>query len=220
MLAGMRTLSIWVLAGLLVSGTVVTDATGPPGSGPAVQRPAVTGFAAPVGPDAPVSGTPVSEATAAWSVPEPADKPGRGIVPRGEFGWPLAEPVTVLRRFEAPPHQYGRGHRGVDLGGHDEQSVLAAGAGVVVFAGMVAGRPVVSIDHPNGLRTTYEPVAVAVTAGQLVARGDPIGTLRAGHPGCHVAACLHWGLRRGEQYLDPLRLLSTGPVRLLPGRGG
>jgi murein DD-endopeptidase MepM/ murein hydrolase activator NlpD len=96
--------------------------------------------------------------------------------------------------------------------------VLAAGDGVVVFAGMVAGRPVVSIDHTNGLRTTYEPVDPSVGAGQEVARGSPIGTLAAGHPGCAAESCLHWGLRRGETYLDPLALLRPPRIRLLPSR--
>ena len=53
----------------------------------------------------------------------------------------------------------------MDLGGAPGRPVLAAGDGVVVFAGMVAGRPVVSIDHADGLRTTYEPVAPAVGGG-------------------------------------------------------
>lgn len=96
--------------------------------------------------------------------------------------------------------------------------MLAAGDGTVTFAGMVAGRPVVSVDHPNGLRTTYEPVAAVVTAGDLVRRSDVLGTLQAGHPGCPVSACLHWGVRRGEEYLDPLWLLAPGRVRLLPNR--
>src|ERR687885_774444 len=92
----------------------------------------------------------------------------------------------------------------------------AAGEGVVVFAGMVAGRPVVSVDHAGGLRTTYEPVDTVVGAGQPVARGAVLGTLAGGHAGCPVAACLHWGLRRGEVYLDPLSLLGAPEVRLLP----
>jgi murein DD-endopeptidase MepM/ murein hydrolase activator NlpD len=94
--------------------------------------------------------------------------------------------------------------------------VEAAGDGVVVFAGMVAGRPVVSVDHADGLRTTYEPVQPTVAAGQIVARGSALGTLLAGHEGCPAAACLHWGLRRGETYLDPLALLRPPEVRLLP----
>jgi murein DD-endopeptidase MepM/ murein hydrolase activator NlpD len=74
----------------------------------------------------------------------------------------------------------------------------------------------VSIDHPNGLRTTYEPVDPSVGAGARVTRGSPIGTLVGGHPGCPVEACLHWGARRGEVYLDPLTLLRPPRVRLLP----
>ncbi|HEY3258647.1 MAG TPA: M23 family metallopeptidase [Pseudonocardiaceae bacterium] len=138
------------------------------------------------------------------------------MAPRAEFGWPLPGFPTVLRPFDPPDHPYGPGHRGVDLGGRPGEPVLAAGTGVVAFAGMVAGTPVVSVDHPSGLRTTYEPVVAAVSAGQPVVRGQPIGTLQAGHPGCPAAACLHWGVRRGAEYLDPLWLLSPGRVRLLP----
>jgi murein DD-endopeptidase MepM/ murein hydrolase activator NlpD len=106
--------------------------------------------------------------------------------------------------------------------------VLAAGSGTVVFAGIVAGRGVVSVDHPGGLRTTYEPVSPTVTAGDRVVRGQRIGTVQPGHLGCPVTACLHWGVLRrllegaapdteqDTQYLDPLRLLAGTPVRLLP----
>jgi murein DD-endopeptidase MepM/ murein hydrolase activator NlpD len=131
------------------------------------------------------------------------------------FDWPLAPPHPVVRPFEAPASPYGPGHRGVDLGGPAGAPVLAAGAGVVVFAGPVAGRGVVSVDHPNGLRTTYEPVAPAVRAGRRVSAGAVLGRLRLGHAGC-PGACLHWGVRRGEEYLDPLSLMGTGHVRLLP----
>ncbi len=144
--------------------------------------------------------------------PEPAGAPAVAV-----WTAPLAGALAVTRPFEAPAHAYGPGHRGADLGGAPGTPVLAAGDGVVVFAGMVAGRPVVSIDHAGGLRTTYEPVDPAVGAGQRVARGSPIGTLTPGHHGCPVEACLHWGLRRGEDYLDPLLLLVVR-VRLLPLR--
>jgi murein DD-endopeptidase MepM/ murein hydrolase activator NlpD len=135
-------------------------------------------------------------ATARWTSPVPASR--------------------VTRPFESPPQPYAAGHRGVDLAGSPRTPVLAAGAGVVVFAGMVAGRPVVSIDHADGLRTTYEPVDASVAAGTRVTRGFPIGTLAAGHAGCPVSACIHWGLRRGATYLDPLTLLQPPRVRLLP----
>jgi murein DD-endopeptidase MepM/ murein hydrolase activator NlpD len=131
--------------------------------------------------------------------------------------WAAPLPDAALtRRFDVLPHRYAAGHRGADLAGTPGAAVLSAGAGVVVFAGMVAGRPVVSVDHAGGLRTTYEPVSPSVGAGQVVARGSPLGTLVAGHAGCPVAACLHWGLKRGEVYLDPLLLLAPPRIRLLP----
>lgn len=107
----------------------------------------------------------------------------------------------------------------MDLAGTNGAPVLAAGAGTVMFAGQVAGRGVISIDHPGGLRTTYEPVSPSVTAGDLVAQGQQIGTLVPGHPGCPSAVCLHWGARRGTDYLDPLHLLGLSRVRLLPWEG-
>ena len=55
-----------------------------------------------------------------------------------------------------------------------------------------------------------------MVAGQQVRAGDPVAVLVAGHEGCPVAACLHWGLRRGEQYLDPGTALWLG---FLPGGG-
>ncbi|HEY0638874.1 MAG TPA: M23 family metallopeptidase [Pseudonocardiaceae bacterium] len=136
--------------------------------------------------------------------------------PQGSFSWPLAGFPAVLRAFDAPTHPYGPGHRGVDLAGIPGQAVLSAAAGTVAFAGMVAGRPVVSVDHPNGLRTTYEPVTPGVTAGTPVDRGTPLGTLLPGHDGCTAPACLHWGVRRGTEYLDPLGLLGLPRIRLHP----
>lgn len=154
---------------------------------------------------------------AAPAAAAPRASPGAGVVvPGALWGWPLAGTPPVTRAFDPPATVYGRGHRGVDLGSAPGAPVLAAGAGVVAFAGQVAGRPVVSVDHAGGLRTTYESVLPSVAAGQSVARGTPLGTLQAGHAGCPVEACLHWGLRRGDVYLDPLALLRPLRVRLLP----
>ena len=137
-------------------------------------------------------------------------------VPVSDFGWPLQPVPTVSRPFQPPSRPYGPGHRGADLVGTEGQEVLSAGAGVVVYAAPLADRGVVSVDHADGLRTTYEPVAAGVRAGQIVARGEVLGTLTAGHEGCPAPACLHWGLRRGREYLDPLLLVRPAHVRLLP----
>ncbi|WP_413767275.1 M23 family metallopeptidase [Rhodococcus pyridinivorans] len=146
-----------------------------------------------------------------------AADPGTGSADAGRFVWPLDPRPAVSRQFDPPEQNWLPGHRGVDLDAHVGQTVLAAGDGVVAFAGVVAGKPVVSVDHEGGLRTTYEPVEAAVAAGRRVTRGDPIGTVVAGHDGCASPACLHWGLRRGRaDYLDPLPLVERPVIRLLP----
>lgn len=138
----------------------------------------------------------------------------------GRVDWPLSPRPAVLRVFDAPAPNWQRGHRGVDLLGVPGQTVYAAAAGTVVFAGRLADRPVVSIAHPGGLRTSYEPVEARVRTGQLVDAGTVIGTLVAGHPGCGAAACLHWGAMWGPaanaDYVDPLGLVATTPIRLKP----
>jgi murein DD-endopeptidase MepM/ murein hydrolase activator NlpD len=165
----------------------------------------------------------------------PAVDPPLPVITAGAFAWPLAAlngldaapaagaPVRVVRRFLPPPDPYGRGHRGVDLAAPPGTPVLAAGDGTVAQAGVLAGRGVVSVVHPGGLRTTYEPVSAAVVVGTPVARGTVLGTLDPGHSGCPTTACLHWGLRwrsgpdvRREQYLDPLLLVGLGRTRLWP----
>ena len=135
----------------------------------------------------------------------------RGAV-KGFFVWPTGVKTAVVRPFDPPALKWLSGHRGVDLDAPEGATVVSAGAGTVVFAGKVADKDVVSIDH-GGLRTTYEPVRPSVAAGDKVKAGDPIGVLEAGH--CLPASCLHWGARIGkDRYIAPLSLLYPA-IRLL-----
>jgi len=138
----------------------------------------------------------------------PADSPGRAV-------WPLDPPPVVVRGFEPPPSPWGTGHRGVDLLGRPGQPVLSALAGTVTFAGTLAGRGVVVVDH-GSTRTTYEPVDPAVAVGTAIRTGGVLGSLQSGRSHCFPRTCLHWGLLSGDRYLDPLSLLGIAPVRLLP----
>ena len=110
--------------------------------------------------------------------------------------WPLAPRPQVLRDFDPPPKPWLSGHRGVDLGAMaDGAQVTSPAAGTVSFVGMVVDRPVITLDHGDGLRSSFEPVA---------------STLAAGSP---VAA----GVRRGEEYVDPLQfVMDLRPSVLLP----
>jgi murein DD-endopeptidase MepM/ murein hydrolase activator NlpD len=129
--------------------------------------------------------------------------------------WPLSPPPTVVVRFDPPDTLWGPGHRGVDLLGFPGQTVSTAVAGTVTFAGTLAGRGVVVVGH-GATRTTYEPVEPTVAVGTTLRAGETIGTLQSGLSHCFPRTCLHWGLLRGEEYLDPLSLLGFAPVRLLP----
>lgn len=120
----------------------------------------------------------------------------------------------VLVPASIPEKNWHRGHRGVDLALRTGGEVLAAGDGTIAFRGMVAGTPSVSIDHPDGLRTTYLPVHSRLNVGDTVTEGQVIGTLApavAGHVG------LHWGALTGpDTYLNPLLLLDAPVIRLKP----
>jgi murein DD-endopeptidase MepM/ murein hydrolase activator NlpD len=134
----------------------------------------------------------------------------------GGYVPPLPGQLHVLRPFDPPSTPYGPGHLGVDLRAEPLELVRAAGAGIVRFAGQVAGRGVVVIGHADGIRTEYEPVQPSVHMGDRLRAGQPIGILRGRHRGC-AGVCLHWGARRGDTYVDPLGLLQPlGPVVLLP----
>ncbi|WP_137234465.1 M23 family metallopeptidase [Streptomyces sp. BPSDS2] len=207
-------LSLLVLCGLLPAG--------PPTPGPAVA-PAGAVAALP-GADANTDADTDEDADADTDADADADTDTDVSADDGGRSWPLAGRPAVLRGWEPPAGPYGPGHRGVDLGAGPGARVLAAAGGRVSFAGRVAGRGVLSVEVAGSgsppLRTTYEPVRALVEEGARVRAGQPVGVLEEGPFHC-AEGCLHWGLRRGDAYLDPLSLLPpallrTGPSRLLP----
>ena len=127
----------------------------------------------------------------------------------------------VVRRYEAPAGPFGPGHRGVDYAVAPGTVVRAAGAGVVVFAGAVAGGLHVVVAHTGGLRTGYSYLTgLAVKEGDRVGPGTVIGRSGGTGPG-HAGGVLHFSLRDSHGYVDPLRLFGAASggapiVRLAP----
>jgi hypothetical protein len=126
--------------------------------------------------------------------------------------WVAPVDGRVVAPFAPPATRYGRGHLGVDFAARAGTRVRAAGDGIVTFAGSVAGARHVVVAHAGGLRTSYSFVATttvrrgdAVRAGQIVATSGGTG-------GTHDGTVLHFGLRAGETYLDPMTLFR--PVDL------
>lgn len=153
-------------------------------------------------------------ATAATLVPS-------GLAPRA----PAAAAAAVLYQppvdgpvvdgFRPPASPFGPGNRGVDYATTPGSPVMAAGDGLVVFAGQVGGRLHVVVRHADGIRTSYSFLdAVTVHTGDRVSAGQEVG--RAGHS-------LHFGARRGDAYIDPLGLFAPARearVHLVPDDGG
>jgi murein DD-endopeptidase MepM/ murein hydrolase activator NlpD len=132
------------------------------------------------------------------------------------WGWPVEPPRVIVRPFIAPESEYGPGHRGIDIASTLGAEIRSPANGVVHFSGMVAGRPVLSIEHDGALISSFEPVISGLAEGTMVRRGDLVGTLGPGH--CDTV-CLHFGVRLHGRYVSPLNYLG-GVARsiLLPTR--
>ncbi len=183
-------------------------------------------------------------ASSSAPVPSSAHVPGTVelTASRLRYRSPTAESrPRVLHPFEKPAQRWSAGHRGVDLAiPENDRRVYAPAAGKVVFSGTVVNRKVLVIAHPDGRRSTFEPMDEALPVGTTVAAGEAIGTVAApdsvGGTGerpyrrC-TTVCLYWGVRQGgargdgsgktAEYINPMSLLgSKEPSILLPVPGG
>ena len=145
----------------------------------------------------------------------------------------------VIHPFEKPAQRWSAGHRGVDIAiPENDRRVYAPAPGKVVFSGTVVNRKVLVIAHPDGRRSTFEPMDETLPVGTTVATGEVIGTVAATADGnserpyrrCSTP-CLYWGVRQGgvrgdgsgkaAEYINPMSLLgSKEPSILLPVPGG
>ncbi|OFN72716.1 peptidase M23 [Rothia sp. HMSC078H08] len=145
----------------------------------------------------------------------------------------------MIHPFEKPAQRWSAGHRGVDLAvPENDRHVYAPAPGKVVFSGTVVNRKVLVIAHPDGRRSTFEPMDETLPAGTTVAAGEVIGTVAVTAGGnserpCRRCStpCLYWGVRQGgargdgsgkeAEYINPMSLLgSKEPSILLPVPGG
>lgn len=121
---------------------------------------------------------------------------------------PVAGPV--VEPFRRPACPYCAGHRGLTYDTVPGEPVRAVAAGVVEYAGSVAGTRYVVVRHADGRRATYgRLLTAAVATGQRIVGGTVVG--RAGDT-------LHLGIRAGDEYLDPQPLIGAlrSRARLVP----
>lgn len=126
-----------------------------------------------------------------------ASAPVRG---NGMFIWPVAGHLT---------QNFSYYHNGIDIGtGHRNLPIVAAGSGVVTFAGWWAGGGGYSvwIDHGNGYVTMYAHLSrIMVGVGQRVSQGQQIGL--TGETGRAFGIHLHFMVERNHKVINPLSVL-------------
>lgn len=162
----------------------------------------------------PASGTPAfAQRTALFEEATVAIRPDAGDGEHPEWLWPLAGPRQVAVPYRAPAHEYGAGHRGIDVPVSPGSAVRAPAGGVVAFRGVVVDRPLLTIEHPGGYVTTFEPLSSDLSPGDVLSAGEVIGAVDVGG---HVApGSLHIGVRLDGAYINPMLLFGDVPRAIL-----
>jgi murein DD-endopeptidase MepM/ murein hydrolase activator NlpD len=117
--------------------------------------------------------------------------------------------VHLTSRFGNRRHpvlQYTRAHQGVDYGAPEGTPVWAVGDGLVAQAGPNGGcGKSVTLRHRNGYESVYCHLSrVAVAAGARVSQKQVIGAV--GRTGLATGPHLHYAVRRGGAFVNPLSL--------------
>lgn len=156
--------------------------------------------------------SPRASATAVSGVLPTMQRASASPATGGAWSWPL--PTHALAApYAAPPTRYAAGHRGIDLGSVAGVAVTAPDDGVVRFAGVVVDRPVLTLDHGDGVLSSFEPVLSDLPVGATVGRGAVVGVVAAG--GHCDASCLHVGVRRDGEYVSPMLYFGRLPPAVL-----
>lgn len=124
-----------------------------------------------------------------------------GAYGTGVFAWPTAAHYLS-------GNDYWSGHLGIDIAGSLGDSISAADAGVVVFAGWANGGygNMVMIDHGNGYQTLYAHLSsVSAYCGQSVYTGTYIGAM--GSTGNSTGPHLHFEVRYLGGFINPWYVL-------------
>lgn len=139
----------------------------------------------------------------------------------GTWRWPMSSTPVVVNDFRPPAKRWLSGHRGVDLTVGLSGEIRAPVDGRVSHVGTVVDRQTITLDHGRGLRSSFEPVASDLKKGDRVRKGEVIGVLSANnHCRLTLRACVHWGVRLGDEYVHPLPFVGAQrPSVLLPVPG-
>ena len=126
----------------------------------------------------------------------------------GALNWPLGGPITSPFGWRVHPITgASRFHSGIDIGGDYGDTIHAAGAGIVSYAGWISGYGyAVIIDHGGGISTLYgHNQALLVSEGQSVSQGQAIA--ECGSTGNSTGPHCHFEVRVDGDPVDPMGYL-------------
>ena len=107
-------------------------------------------------------------------------------------------------------------HSGIDIGVPQGDPIWAAAAGTVTMAGWNGNYGnCVMVTHENGYTTVYGHLSgIAVSSGQYVNMGQTVGY--CGSTGLTTGPHLHFEIREGGAFLNPLAFFSGGSFDYAP----
>ena len=124
--------------------------------------------------------------------------------------WPMEGMYVSAFGNRRDPITGGTGfHQGIDIANRSGTKILAAGDGIVTFAGYKSGwGRMVMINHGYGYVSQYAHCSTLnVLEGQRVEKGDVIAA--CGSTGRTTGSHLHFGVQLNGTFIDPMRVLIT-----------
>ena len=126
----------------------------------------------------------------------------------GQFIWPINGPITSPFGWRVHPifgSEYF--HSGIDIAGDYGDSIHAAAAGTVIYAGWISGYGnAVIINHGGGVQTLYgHNQSLNVSEGQQVSQGQVISY--CGSTGNSTGPHCHFEVRVNGEPVNPLNYL-------------
>ena len=133
-------------------------------------------------------------------------------------GYPLPAAAPILLSYGWQPHPQRDEivfNSGIALGAAPGTEVRTVADGVIAFVGEQGGRPLVVVNHRDGLQTRYgNVVSASAVAGASVSEGSPIGIVAARGSG---ESFLYFEVRSNSQAgwvaRDPRRYIADLELR-------
>lgn len=127
------------------------------------------------------------------------------------FIWPCPSSSRITSQFgdrSAPTEGASTDHKGIDIGASTGSDIVAAASGTVIISTYsVSAGNYIMIDHGGGVFTVYMHCSqLLASVGDKVSQGQVIA--KVGSTGYSTGPHLHFGIRSGGAYVNPLKYVS------------